>query len=95
MPKFVSRPVEIEAFQWEGNAAGALAFGHWVGSHLLQGAPGDFPELSFEGGGIAVLHTRSGPQRCRPGDWIIRELDGNGYYPCAREIFEAKYQAIV
>lgn len=27
-----------------------------------------------------------------PGDWVIREPDGLGCYPCKRAIFEASYE---
>jgi hypothetical protein len=29
-----------------------------------------------------------------PGDWIIAEPDGRGYYPCKPDIFEATYEPV-
>lgn len=29
-----------------------------------------------------------------PGDWVIREPDGEHYYPCKPDIFEATYEAV-
>lgn len=26
-----------------------------------------------------------------PGDWIIKESDGSGFYPCTRDVFYASY----
>lgn len=28
------------------------------------------------------------------GDWIIREMDGSGAYPCSHDIFKAKYEKV-
>lgn len=36
------------------------------------------------------------PQRCylQPGDWIIPEPDGEHFYPCRPDIFEATYESV-
>lgn len=30
----------------------------------------------------------------QPGDWIIAEPDGRGYYPCKPDIFASTYEAV-
>lgn len=29
-----------------------------------------------------------------PGDWVLEEPDGRGYYPCKADIFERTYDAV-
>ena len=51
-----------------------------------------------------VVSTMTGDYVCRGprgavkieiGDWVIREPDGNGYYPCRDEVFREKYTPVV
>lgn len=30
-----------------------------------------------------------------PGDWILLEQDGNGFYPCSNEDFQKMYEEII
>lgn len=75
MGKFRSKPVEIEAVQFNDQ-----------GDH-----PAVFDDGTKDGW---LMHTRSGVAVVRLGDWIITEPDGSGHYPCAPEVFAAKYEAI-
>jgi hypothetical protein len=38
------------------------------------------------------IDTRQGGHTVCPGDWIITEPDGTGFYPCKPNVFEAKYE---
>jgi len=80
--KYVSKPVEIEAYRF-----------------IIK--PGSVPDKFMEwaieedeGTDDYVLNipTRSGVQTAKLGDYLIREMDGNGWYPCAASIFEMKYE---
>lgn len=31
----------------------------------------------------------------KPGDFIIKEPDGSGFYPCAREIFQQRWEEVL
>ncbi len=76
MPRFRKKPVEIEARVWEGY--------NW--DEMVE----------FVGRGIAktgaTLHiqTLEGTMHARPGDWIIKGVQGE-FYPCKPDIFEATY----
>lgn len=58
---------------------------------------GDHPEVKEvqdDVTGKFWIGTRSGVAFVKPGDWIITEPDGSGHYPCAPEVFAAKYEEI-
>lgn len=40
------------------------------------------------------IDTVQGGHDVCPGDWIITEPSGNGYYPCKPDVFALKYEAI-
>jgi hypothetical protein len=79
MPRFRSRPFEIEAVQWNED--------------------GDHPAVEIKqttaGEPIAwVVRGHQGNSQVNPGDWIIAEPDGDGFYPCDPDTFERKYESI-
>lgn len=92
MPRFVKKPVEIEAQCWLGTAATATPIIDWI----------------LDGGGTARYHdvnvatvlpqsiyidTLEGTMRAEPGDWIIRGVQGE-FYPCKPDIFDATYEPV-
>lgn len=79
MPKFVKKPIVIEAVQFNG---GMLAI-------LDAGFP-DFHGHPSRNGSL-VIPTLEGDHECKPGDWIIKGIAGE-YYPCKPEIFAATYE---
>ena len=40
------------------------------------------------------IDTIQGGHTVCPGDWIITEPKGNGFYPCKDEVFKMKYEAV-
>lgn len=56
--------------------------------------PGDHPAVVPDGDYNHVVIGKQGPVSVDPGDWIIQEPDGRGYYPCKPEVFAAKYEPI-
>lgn len=58
---------------------------------------GDHPQVALyyfaDGPGQAVLGAQ-GKSRVNSGDWIIKEPQGNGFYPCKPDVFAAKYEAV-
>lgn len=78
MAKYRSKPVEIEATQFTAPGAHPA-----VESALgIPGAPA-----------VYTVYGRQGWAKVNIGDWIITEPHGGGYYPCAPDVFEAKYEA--
>jgi len=41
-----------------------------------------------------VVEGKQGYVPVNPGDWIIAEPDGSGFYPCAPNVFAAKYEPV-
>ena len=77
--KFKTKPVEIEAVQWF--------------------KAGDHPAVIFAASlvhpGVTdkyVVKGAQGHSTVNPGDWIIAEPRGDGFYPCNPEVFAAKYE---
>ena len=52
------------------------------------------PERKQQYGRYAFYVVTAHKQRVyiEPGDYIVREPDGNGYYPCKAEVFERDHE---
>lgn len=78
MPKFIKKPVAIEAVEWTGeNVKEVLDFMNW------RNAEHD------ERNGL-VIHTLEGNHHATPGDMIIKGVKGE-FYPCKPDIFKQTY----
>ncbi len=96
MPKFRSKPVEIEAWQLTREK---------IEAHLF-GDAGAFPSgLAFRGQvhpterrfmGHFICSSRQGEVTAEIDDWIIAEPGAEGFlaYPCKPDVFEQKYEPI-
>lgn len=76
--KFRKKPVVVEAEQYKG-----FYYSPWP------------PGVRIEEGTTPFVVTAHG-QRVfiEPGDWIIAEPEGRGFYPCKADIFEANYEPV-
>lgn len=86
MPKFRKKPVIIEAWQWNGH-----------NRHELIQAFGMPPELVVASNPLhssLFIQTLEGEVEAKPGDWIIRGVQGE-YYPCKPLIFKNTYEPVV
>lgn len=86
--RFVKKPVSVTAEQWFPSKKVAGVCGDrnnlWPCACLSQGGPGWVPH-------VHTTHTNQ-TILLEPGDWIIPEPNGQGYYPCKPDIFEATYE---
>ena len=86
MSRFRKKPVEIDAFQFTGDAD-AVYF--WALGFGIEGIDfiwhGDDETL--------VIPTLEGEMTARLYDWIIRGVEGE-FYPCKPHIFRRTYDAI-
>lgn len=87
--KYRTRPVEIEAVQWDGSLVNA--------EHICEGAKGDVrikvdpvsePQICL------IVDTLEGRMVALPGDWIITGASGERY-SCKPDIFAATYEPVV
>lgn len=53
---------------------------------------GDHLAVKTDPIGRHYVRGRQGLVEVHLGDWIIREADGSGYYPCAPDVFAAQYE---
>lgn len=97
MPRFRKKPVEVEAWQWDPSEPHEVL-------RLLRSSPvkgpsfphDDFPDFKlarFDHDGRLIFYCLKSDALCTiaAGDWVIRESDGVGYYPCTAQMFEATY----
>jgi len=78
MPKFRKKPIVVEAEQYR------------VASMIPDGVTREI------GDGVRDYVTTAHGQRAylADGDWIIKEPDGRGHYPCKPDIFAATYEPV-
>jgi hypothetical protein len=92
--KFRKKPVEIEAMQWHGTAAGATPIIDWVlsnGGTARYHCTHDMGCDDGPAGHTLAIDTLEGTMQSRAGDWIIRGVQGE-FYPCKPDIFEQTYE---
>lgn len=85
MAKYRSKVVEIEAYQ--------LTVGNIRQMEVWSGGSVKGTQLPVHEQEIELV-THGDEVRACIGDYIIKELDGSGFYPCKPNIFHAKYEAI-
>ncbi|MGN6653831.1 MAG: hypothetical protein ACTHJ9_00650 [Rhodanobacter sp.] len=100
------KPVEIEAYVWDGTAEGATPIIDWALAYDGTIRYHEYlPAEEFEReDGSAVGHpeepehlaidTLEGTMSASPGDWIIKGVS-NEFYPCKPDIFEKTYERAV
>lgn len=100
MTVYRKRPVEIEAVQFGvhpviGETDKPIDLFNepapdWILSALASGEI----RISSESGFITLtIHTREGVMLTRPGNWIIRGVQGE-LYPCDPDIFDTTYERV-
>jgi hypothetical protein len=85
MPYFRKKPVEIEAVQFNGDAASAAAIRRWMAGFPLQ-----MPNYNLNSTERLEIETLEGTMRASAGDWIIKGIHGE-FYPCKPDVFEKTY----
>lgn len=84
---FRKKPVEIQAFKWDGN----VSIGHPVPAWIRDNG-GDYTYTSQNPQQLVIV-TLEGEMTASAGDWIIRGVQGE-FYPCKPDIFAATYEAV-
>jgi len=80
--KYVSKPVKIEAVRWmRDNKLELIQFASEANLDFAENRP------------IKLwIHKSETWCQVRTGDWIIREPDGSGFYPCTNAVFMDRYE---
>lgn len=95
MSKWRKKPVVIDAFRWTGGPD-QTEEPEWIVEALkkdpaLPGGAWVTPEPRGILGIYMEIHTLEGIITAKPGDYIIRGVQGE-IYPCKPDIFEATYE---
>lgn len=93
--KYKTKPVVIEAMEWDGTAEGATPIIDWV---LANGGTARYHSLNLSRDNkllpeSLVIATLEGDMHAAPGWHIVKGLLGE-FYPCAPEALKAKYDFI-
>jgi hypothetical protein len=88
---FRTKPVEIEAIQYDGSMESQRRIVNWSNG-VVSGWAGDPAKVGNEGYYLQVA-TLEGTIRAVVGDWIIKGVQGE-FYPCKPDIFEATYEPV-
>ena len=97
--RYRKKPVVVEAMQLVGTNAETHAVYKWIEANTQ----GSFDPLSEEipASGVSIdpttgfflIATLEGVMQAKPGDWIIRGVQGE-FYPIKSDIFEATYERV-
>ncbi len=87
MPKFVKKPVVIDAIQFKSSLFPTTLVFETPTEHKTFAV-----EVDPSGERTIPITTLEGTMRASEGDYIIRGIKGE-YYPCKPDIFEASYQS--
>jgi hypothetical protein len=88
--KYIKKPVEIEAIQWNGNNFDDLK--KFTNSSLRYRSYYDHNKY-YEDKTTLVIKTLEGNMTVSNGDFIIKGVKGE-FYPCKRDIFEMTYEKL-
>lgn len=104
MPKFVKKPIEVEAIQlrwdtWgdvctfiaERNGVNPKNFAYHITAEEASDTCGESGTLFLA---FVVTTTHGESAIVRHGDWIIPDSKPGTFYPCKPDVFEATYNAI-
>lgn len=93
--KVRKRPVEVEAFKWDGTEESALVIMNWAYDHGVQiwyrqDIHPDTEEAldTYH----LTIHTLEGDMIARPGYWIIKGVE-NEFWGVEPEIFDKTYES--
>lgn len=77
MPMFRPTPRDVDAFRYDGTNADALKA--WIGP--------DFGHIHTLASGAVEVYHLEGNFKCRPGDYIVRDLQGWRFSVIAPDVF--------
>ena len=100
--QYRTKPVVIEARQWNGGAVAARPIITWIlAEGGTVGRSEERPEIRASNGELVQLfepeniciHTLEGDMTASAGDWIIKGVQGE-FYSIKPDVFEATYEAV-
>jgi len=89
MSKYRNKPVVIEAYRFTGSSTSSWKIKEWMDGGLCP-EPGGMQTADMCN---CEIETLEGTMKARPGDWIVRGVQGE-FYPVRADIFEQTYEAV-
>lgn len=90
MPTYATKPIQVEARQWDGTAAGANDLVAWIqaGGMVAYYDNSNWPDALY-----VVVNTLNGPLNASPQDWLVCGAAGEFsiYKP---DVFTANFTAL-
>jgi hypothetical protein len=86
--RYRKKPVEVEAIRFEIELHNTGEVAHFLGVSIKPNE-WEWEELN----NVFRIKTLEGRMLVRPGDWIIRGIQGE-IYPCRDDIFRATYEPV-
>lgn len=93
MPKYVKKPVVIEAIKWEGQQE-LKDFPVWIQEAIKEQTVWFGINSHNDATPIMLIETLEGIHKAQVGDYIIQGVKGE-LYPCKPDIFEATYDEVL
>ncbi len=91
--KYRKKPVEVEAWQWNGNSLIFVDEPDWILDAFENGDIDEYIDYYDPSDSCLEIETLEGTHTARPGDYIIKGVKGE-LYPCKPDIFDATYEEI-
>ena len=92
---YQAKPKKKKAMKYTGTQHSIREAKDWLGKFLLK------VETNKHEGQIIglprtylIIGTLEGPNKCSPGDYIIRGIKGE-FYPCKPDVFEESYSEVI
>ena len=82
MARFRKRPIEVEAFRYDGSEESQREIVRWAEGKV---------EGYFDGEYYLQVNTLHGPTAAAAGDWVVKGPQGD-FWPVQPEIFEDSYE---
>ena len=92
--KYIKKPVEIEAIQWNGNNLEEIM--KFLNSEFSYDKNTEYVTKKFsyyQTTNDLYINTLEGEMKANIGDYIIKGIKGE-YYPCKSDIFELTYEKV-
>lgn len=91
--KYRKKPVEVEAWQWEGNSLIFADEPDWILDAFENGDIDEYIDYYDPSDSYLEIETLEGAHTARPGDYIIKGVKGE-LYSCKPDIFEMTYEVV-
>lgn len=91
--QYRKKPVVISAAYFSGAMQSFEAIQEWIGEPLEYELDGNGEDVAYFWIGLAGALKGEGQYKVVPGDYLVRDVDGE-FYPCKPDIFKKTYEQV-